>query len=250
LSAKRFATVVAALLAVASTVCLANGTPAPKPDTWAAIGKLPDWSGVWEIIFRPPGGGAPEQPAFTPDYAAKVQAYKAEQEKGGNQDDSTANCVPPGMPQIMNQPYPMEFLFTPGKITVVIEAYSQMRRIFTDGRKLPGDPDATYNGYSVGRWEGDTLVVDSVGFVADTPLSQGGMQHSDKMRIEERMRMTAPDRLEIRTTVTDPVALTKPWTSVKTLARHRNWDIAEYVCEQNNRNFVNDAGKAGIILNK
>ena len=240
----------AALLVAASTVCLATGTPAPKPDTWAAIGKLPDWSGVWEITRGPPGGGAPEQPAFTPDYAAKVKAYKAEEEKGGNQDSSAANCVPPGMPQIMNQPYPMEFLFTPGKITVVIEAYSQMRRIFTDGRKPPDDPDATYNGYSIGRWEGDTLIVDTVGFVADTSLGQGGMQHSDKMRIEERMRMTAPDRLEIRTTVTDPVALTKPWTSVKTLARHRNWDIAEYVCEQNNRNFVNDAGKAGIILNK
>jgi hypothetical protein len=240
----------AALLAAASTVCLANGTPAPKPDTWAAIGKLPDWTGVWEITRGPPGSGAPEQPALTPDYAAKVKAYKAEQDKGGNQDDSTANCVPPGMPQIMNQPYPMEFLFTPGKITVVIEAYSQMRRIFTDGRKPPADPDATYNGYSIGRWEGDTLIVDTIGFVADTPLSQSGMQHSDKMRIEERMRLAAPDRLEIRTTVTDPVALTKPWTSVKTLARHRNWDIAEYVCEQNNRNFVNPEGKAGIILNK
>jgi hypothetical protein len=62
--------------------------------------------------------------------------------------------------------------------------------------------------------------------------------------------MTAPDTLEISTTVQDPVALTKPWTSTKTLKRHRAWDITEYVCEQNNRNFVNDEGKAGIILNK
>jgi hypothetical protein len=248
LSSKRFW--VGMALLSASAVCSAAGTPAPKPDTWAAIGKLPDWTGVWEIT-RGAFGGPPEQPSFTPEYAAKVKAYQAEQEKGGKQDDATANCVPPGMPQIMNQPYPMEFLFTPGKITVVIEAYSQMRRIFTDGRKHPDDPDQTYNGHSIGHWEGDTLVVDSVGFVADTPLGNGGgMQHSEQMRIEERMRMAAPERLEIRTTITDPVALTKPWTSVKTLARHRNWDIAEYVCEQNNRNFVNDAGKAGIILNK
>ena len=236
-------------LIAASAASFATGTAPTKPETWAAIGKLPDWSGVWELVFAR-GGPPPEAPALTPEYAAKLQAFQAEQDKGGHQDNTTANCLPPGMPQIMNQPYPMEFLFTPGKITVVIEAYSQMRRIFTDGRKHPDDPDPTFNGHSIGRWEGDTLVVDSVGFVAETPLGMGGMQHSDKMRIEERFRMTAPDKMEIRTTVYDPVALVKPWTSVKTLTRHRDWDIAEYVCEQNNRNFVNDAGKAGIILNK
>ena len=238
----------AAVLA-ASAAAVAGGTPAAKPEHWAAIGKLPDFSGVWELVFAR-GGPPAEAPAFTPDYAAKLQAYQAEQAKGGHQDNTTANCLPPGMPQIMNQPYPMEFLFTPGKITVVIEAYSQMRRIYTDGRKHPDDPDLTFNGHSIGRWEGDTLVVDTVGFVAQTPLGPGGMQHSDKMRIEERFRMIGAEKMEIRTTVYDPVALTKPWTSLKTLARHRNWDIAEYVCEQNNRNFVNDAGKAGIILNK
>lgn len=237
-----------ALLAAAG-VSGATGTPPPKPETWAAIGKLPDWSGVWELVFAR-GGPPPEQPALTPAYAARLKAYQATQAKGGNQDDSTANCVPPGMPQIMNQPYPMEFLFTPGKITVVIEAYSQMRRIFTDGRKHPDDPDATFNGHSIGRWDGDTLVVDTVGFVADTPLGMGGLAHSDKMRVEERMRMTGPDKLEILTTVHDPVALAKPWSSTKTLMRHRSWDIAEYVCEQNNRNFVNPEGKAGIILSK
>ena len=236
-------------LLTASAISGATGTPPPKPETWAAIGKLPDFSGVWELVFAR-GGPPPEPPALTPEYAAKMKAYQAEEAKGGNQDNTTANCVPPGMPQIMNQPYPMEFLFTPGKITVVIEAYSQMRRIFTDGRKHPDDPDQTYNGHSIGRWDGDTLVVDSMGFVADTPLSQGGIAHSDKMRVEERLRISAPDTMEIRTTVTDPVALTKPWTSVKTLKRHRSWDITEYVCEQNNRNFVNDEGKAGIILNK
>jgi hypothetical protein len=238
-----------AALAAASTIGSAGGTPPPDAQAWAAIGKLPDFSGVWELVFAR-GGPPPEAPALTPEYAAKLKAYQNEQAKGGQQDNTTANCLPPGMPQIMNQPYPMEFLFTPGKITIVIEAYSQMRRIFTDGRKHPEDPDLTFNGHSIGHWEGDTLVVDTVGFVPETPLGQGGLQHSDKMRIEERFRITAPDRMEIRTTVYDPVALTKPWSTVKTLARHRDWEIAEYVCEQNNRNFVNDEGKAGIILNK
>src|SRR5262249_19353698 len=160
-------------------------------------------------------------PSLTPAYEAKRKAYVAEQEKGGNQDNETANCLPPGMPQIMNQPYPMEFLFTPGKITVVIEAYSQIRRIFTDGRNHPDDPDLPSNGHSIGRWNGDTLVVDSVGFVADTPLGQNGVRHSDKMQIEERFHMTGPDKMEVITTITDPLALTKPWTSTKTLVRHR-----------------------------
>ena len=174
-----------AALVAASTVSFAGGTPPATPEHWAAIGKLPDFSGVWELVFAR-GGPPPEAPALTPDYAAKVKAFQAEQEKGGHQDNTTANCLPPGMPQIMNQPYPLEFLFTHGKITVVIEAYSQMRRIFTDGRKLPEDPDATYNGYSVGRWEGDTLVVDTVGFVADTPLSQGGGYEAMKEYTSEK----------------------------------------------------------------
>jgi hypothetical protein len=219
----------AAALSAVSAISSA-GTPPPKPESWIAIGKLPDFSGVWEVVMA---RGAPaEMPSLTPAYAAKQQAYRAEQDKGGNQDNETANCLPPGMPQIMNQPYPMEFLVTPGKITVVIEAYSQMRRIFTDGRKHPDDPDLTFNGHSIGRWDGSTLVVDSVGFVADTPLGQNGLQHSDKMPI------------------TDPLALTKPWTSTKTLVRHRDWDITEYVCEQNNRNSVNEEGKAHINLEK
>jgi hypothetical protein len=233
----------------ASVACW-SAASAPLPgQSWASIAKLPDFGGVWELVFRASGAGAPpEQPAFTPDYAAKLATYKAEAAKGDHEDNLSANCLPPGMPGVMNQPYPVEFLVTPGKLTVVIEAYSQMRRIFTDGRKHPDDPDLTFNGHSIGRWEGDTLVIDTVGFTADTPLGNGGMQHSDKMRIEERMRVTAPDTMEIRTTIYDPVALTKPWTTTKTLARHRDWDIAEYVCEQNNRNFVNPDGKAGINL--
>lgn len=239
---------IALLSASAACWCAAS---APAGESWASIAKLPDFGGVWELVFRPPGNGPrPQAPAFTPDYAAKLKAYEAEQAKGEHQDNPTANCLPPGMPGIMNQPYPMEFLVTPGKVTVAIEAYSQMRRIFTDGRKHPEDPDPTFNGHSIGHWEGDTLVVDTVGFTADTPLGNSwGMKHSEKMRIEERFRVTAPDTMEIQTTVYDPIALTKPWTTTKTLARHRDWDIAEYICEQNNRNFVNDAGKAGIILN-
>ncbi len=152
------------------------------------------------------------------------------------------------MPGVMTQPYPIEILVTPGKITIIAEAYAQWRQIFTDGRKHPDDPDLTYNGHSIGHWEGDTLVVDTIGFTTDTALGNYGVRHSDKMHIVERFRLAQPDRLEVQTTITDPEALTKPWTSTRVYGRHRDWTLAEYVCQQNNRNFTTDEGKAGINL--
>jgi hypothetical protein len=220
----------------------------PQGDTWASIAKLPDWGGIWEVTF---GGGprvAPEAPSLTAAYDARLKDYQAKQRSGEIQDTPAANCVPNGMPSIMTQPYPLEVLFTPGKVTIVIEAYSQWRQIFTDGRKHPEDPDLTFNGHSIGHWEGDTLVVDTVGFTTDTALSGFGVRHSDKMHVVERMRLSAPDVLTIETTITDSDALTKPWTSTRAYGRHRDWTLAEYVCQQNNRNFTTEDGKAGINL--
>jgi len=232
------------------TVCMVAITvPAAAAD---APASKPDLSGVWEVtmgVRTRPGAGMPEQPSLTPEYAQKLAAFKATQAQGENQDTPQANCVPPGMPGIMNQPYPMELLFTPGKVTIVIEAYSQTRRIFTDGRKHPEDPDLTYNGHSIGHWDGDTLVVDSVGFTPDTALGPSqGYRHSDQMHIVERFRLSAPDTMEVVTTIDDPKALSKPFSGTKVLKRHQDWDIAEYICEQNNRNLSDDKGKAGIIL--
>ena len=216
-------------------------------DTWDSIAELPDFGSVWEVTFG--GGGGPgEPPSLTPPYAARLKAYQEAQARGEIQDTPAANCVPNGMPSIMTQPYPIEFLLTPGKVTIMIEAYSQWRQVFTDGREHPEDPDLTFNGHSIGHWEGDTLVVDTVGFTTDTGLGNFGIRHSDKMRIVERLRFTAPDRLQIETTVHDPEALTKPWISTRDYGRHRDWTLAEYVCQQNNRNFTTEDGKAGINL--
>ena len=180
---------------------------------------------------------------LTPEYDAKRRAYQAK----APDDSETANCLPPGMPGIMTQPYPMEFLLTPGKVTIVIEAYTQVRHIYTDGRKLPEDPDPKFFGTSVGRWEGDTLVVESVGFSPIISLT-GGVSPSDKMRIVERFRLADPDNMSIETTITDPVVLAAPYTTSSNLRRHREWTIAEYICEENNRNSVDSTGKAGIDL--
>jgi hypothetical protein len=240
--------VVAVPLGVAVTQTAAAQS-APQGDTWESIAKLPDWGGIWEVTFGGgPRGAAPEQPSLTPAYAVKLKEYQDAQRRGEIQDTPAANCVPNGMPAIMTQPYPMEILFTPGKVTIMIEAYSQWRQIFTDGRKHPDDPDLTFNGHSIGHWDGDTLVVDTIGFTTDTALGNFGMRHSDKMHIVERMHLVDPNKLQIETTITDTQALTKPWTSTHVYGRHRDWTLAEYVCQQNNRNYTTDDGKAGINL--
>jgi len=246
---------------VAATVGIhAQQNFVPKKPTdadWAAVAKLPDFTGVWEVAFgggggrgggRGRAGGAPAFPAgpqLTPAYAEKRRANVDKHAE----DTQAANCLPPGMPGIMGQPYPMEFLLTPGLVTIVIEAYSQVRHIYTDGRPLPDDPDQKFFGTSVGRWENGTLVVDTVGFSPQTEIVSN-TPHSDKMKIVERFALTDPDTMTIETTVTDPEALTAPYTTTRTLRRHRAWTIAEYICEENNRNSVDQNGKAGINIKK
>ena len=245
------------------------------------LAKLPDFNGVWERgaapaaprgggapAAAPPGGGAQRGggappaapgaargagargggraggPAFTPAYEAmRAAAAKTP----APEDSATANCLPPGMPGIMGQPYPMEFLLTPGKVTIVIEAYTQVRHIYTDGRPLPAEPDPKFFGTSIGRWEGDALVTETVGFNEHVQLARG-VGHGDRMKIVERFRLADPDTMTIETTLTDPDALTEPYTTRATLRRHRDWTISEYVCEENNRNFVDPSGKAGVTL--
>jgi hypothetical protein len=183
--------------------------------------------------------------ALTPEYAAKA----AEQARlaAKTEDNPSANCLPPGMPGIMSQPYPIEVLMTPGQVTIVVEAYTQVRHIYTDGRPMPEDPDPSFDGTSIGRWEGDTLVVETMGF---EPVPRGiNFPYSDKMKIVERFKLADADTLSVDTTILDPLALTQPYSmGNRVFKRHRAWTIAEYVCEENNRNFVDDSGKAGIRL--
>jgi len=216
----------------------------------AALGKLPDWeTGVWQIDWAAlfGAGGRPEPPALTPEYAAKLAAFQASQKNGENVQNQNANCVPPGVPQIMQMPYPIEFLFTPGRVTIAIETDSQVRRIYTDGRKHQEDPDLTFNGDSIGHWDGDTLVVDTIGLEPHTEIALG-VGHSDQVHIVERIRKTSPEHLEIATTIEDPKVLTKPWTVVRPYIRHADWTIQEYVCEQNNHDSADDKGRAGFRL--
>ena len=243
-----------ALAAASSTAtsALAAGEPpaqAPPPAAWSALSKLPDFtSGVWQIdwnaLFTP--GGRPTPPALTPEYDAKLKAFVASQAKGENVQNENANCLPPGVPGIMQMPYPLEFIYSPGRVTIAIETDSQVRRIYL-AAKHPDDPDPSYNGDSIGHWEGDTLVVDTIALDPTTSIGPG-VGHTDQTHIVERFHLKDADHMEIATTITDPKVLTAPWTVVRPYIRHRDWKIREYVCEQNNHDSADAEGRAGFHL--
>jgi hypothetical protein len=234
---------IAAGLACAVAGAAGAAGPIDRKAAYEAIMRLPDLDeGVWNIDWQAKSRPAKPQPQLTPEYQAKLDA----RHKAGLQNES-ANCIPPGMPTIMGWPYPFEFLYSPGRVTIAIESDSQVRRIYTDGRGHPADPDPAYNGDSIGHWEGDTLVVDTVALNPDTEIAPG-VGHSDQARITERIHKIGPDLLEIVTTVRDPKVLTQPWTTTMHYVRHRDWTIKEYVCEQNNHDSVDDAGHPGFRL--
>jgi len=233
----------------------ASGAPAAQENAYAALAKLPDWSGVWEParLARPNAEeGPPAPPKLTPEYAAQYAAYQEKNRTtpGINFVSNVANCIPSGLPGSMLQPYPIEFLFTPGRVTINIETYSLVRRIYTDGSPLPEEPDPSYQGTSIGRWEGDTLVVETLGILPETSPLAGINGHSDQLRITERIRLVEPDLLEIATTREDPAVFLEPYTTIARYQRHRDWKIMEYVCAQNNRDSVDEHGNPGFDLER
>jgi hypothetical protein len=225
---------------------LKPGTGAPFPKGhYGDLDKLPDWGGVWMLEFHPGAAERPAPPVLKGKYKADYDAWRAQMVANhGQVKATTSHCTPPGMPGIMQLgQYPYEFLFTPGRVTINQEAWMQTRHIFTDGRPHPNDPDPTYMGDSVGHWEGDTLVADTIALKDAAPLGMG-MNHSDKERIEERIHLKPgdPDTLLDEITVTDPDALAEPWHTVATYHRDRYGQLLEFECAENDRNPVDAKG--------
>jgi hypothetical protein len=245
--------------AVAGAVCTAWLTSAAAADPtpsgaaypkghYASLESLPDWGGIWTLNF--PAPGAPrERPALKGKYQQDYQAWQHEVEtKKGMVAREGSYCRPPGMPGIMGVgQYPIEFLFTPGRVTTHHEAWMQWRVIYTDGRPHPADWDPTFYGHSIGHWEGDTLMVDTVGIKTIVPLGLG-MKHSDKLHIVERIHLARddPNKLLVEMTAEDPEALEKPWHNNLTFTRSRDADLLEFICEENDRNPVDAAGNTGF----
>jgi hypothetical protein len=207
-----------AMLLLASTAALAQ--------------RAPNLSGVWS--FSGLRALSNETPRMTPAGQAKFNANKpsygprAIPPALGN--DPSGKCDPLGLVRLMLFPRPMEIIQVPGRVLQFFEWNHMWRTIWIDGRKLPEDPDPRWFGYSVGRWEEDTLVVQSEGFDNRTWLDQFGNPFSDEMRLEERWRRVG-DTLELSMTLTDPKTYTSPWISEKKVFKLQpKEEIREEIC--------------------
>jgi len=223
---------------------LPDGKPnlsAPAPKT--ADGK-PDLSGVWVTRGGYTGNIAkdlkPGEVSFQP-WAAEL--YKHRQDTL-SKEDPQAYCVLSGVPRENVVPYPFKIVNTAnGMIVILYEALHSYRQIFMDGRKLPKDPNPTWMGYSVGHWDGDTLVVDSSGFVGDNWLDNSGHPGTETMRLTERFHRRDFCHIDLAITVDDPKAYTKPWTVNLQLNANPDTDLIEYVCDENEKDLKHLVGK-------
>jgi len=219
----------------------AEYTP-PRATAYQEVLQLPDWTGIWypdwSLLFE---GRSAARPALTPAAQAKFDAYSESIKENGPNQEAQAQCLPPGIPGIIQQPYPIEILFSPGQVTMLHEAYSQVRRIYTDGRPLPEEPDLFFNGNSIGHWEGNTLVVETVGLHPATTIT-AGVNHSEQARVVERIFLQAPGQLVDEITITDPEVLTAPFKTKVAFRLDNSFPIREYVCSENNRLVSGDHG--------
>jgi hypothetical protein len=183
------------------------------------------------------------KPVEVPFTALGKKVFDAAQATN-SKEDPEGHCLPPGVPRMMYTPYPTEILQLPERIVFVYEGGAHVwRNIWMDGRKQPVDPNPTYLGYSVGRWEGDTLVVDTMGFNDRTWLDAAGHGHGEKLHVTERFIRSDSSTLRVEATMEDPDYYTKPWTTVTFATWYPNQEILEYVCQENNRDLSHLVGK-------
>ena len=181
---------------------------------------------------RSPGASPLKSP-----YKEQHAEYLAKAAKGSVA-DPVALCYPPGMPRMMVMVYGMELLQTPGQIAMTSEWQAASRRIWMNDKAHP-DPeelDPTYAGHSIGRWEGDTLVIDTVGIREDVPVDFLGLPHSGKLHVVERITQKSPGVLVNEITIEDPDAFVAPWKETMTYRFRPDLRLQEYTCLENNRN--------------
>jgi hypothetical protein len=217
-----------------------------------------DLSGVWEANMP---GAKWATYSFTPDIPPMTpwgkQRYLAVKPSYGPRSfgDSTdyvnpttgkdVGCLPPGVPRIYIQPFALEMIQTPGRVVEYFEFDHHVRQIFTDGRQHPKDPELTWMGDSIGWYEGDALVVDTVGLSDKTWIDRGGLPHSDQLHVIERIRRPNHEALEISITIDDPKAYTKTWSGYRNYKLEPTWNIKEFICADNsdyNEDFIKNSG--------
>jgi hypothetical protein len=215
---------------------------APAPTT--QDGK-PDLSGVWsptdnrygrDIAAALTSGDIPYQPW--------AKALFDERKDGAHsKEDPDANCLPQGVPKINAIAYPQKFIQSRESIVIVYEAFTLWRQIFMDGRGIRADANPTWMGYSTGKWEGDTLVVDTRGFNGKAWLDQQGRPSTDALHVIERFHRKNVGHMEIRITIEDPKAYTRPWTIAEELHLLPETEPMEFICNENTRDLEHLPGR-------
>src|SRR6202045_5266587 len=213
--------------------------PPPTAQDWQALAKLPDWSGVWTpVISDQVAQEKTNRPPWTPQVAKQIEKMYVD-ERGGRPFEIIDHCFPTGMPSWMLITHnAFEVLFTPGRVTILGEGDgNRMRRIYTDGRPHPPDPDPSFHGHSVGHWEGGTLVIDTIALLPQVYLAVNeavGIPNNGDMHIVEHLHLQGPDTLHDDLEITSSKLLAKPWLTTRTYYRQRarKYEIVEGVCPQ------------------
>jgi hypothetical protein len=224
-------------------------TPDGKPNLTAPAPKLPDGkpdlSGVWE----------PEANKYVRDIAADLKPgevpfqpwakalYEQRIDGSHSREDPDANCLPQGVPKINAAPAPWRIVQTPGYIVIVYEAFNLWRQVFLDGRRRARDLNPTWMGYSIGNWEGDTLVVDTAGFNGKAWLDQLGKPSTEALHVIERFRRKDFGHMDLRVTIDDPKAYTRPWTVTQEVHLLPDAELLEFICNENNRDVAHLPGQ-------
>jgi hypothetical protein len=213
-----------------------------------AYGQEPDLSGIyWTKQYNAKielvgGGELPFTPAGKKAYETNMAGFK----DGSIEDKARTVCVPDGIPRVWANPYPFEIVYgPPGNLTILYELSHQVRVIrmnksMPTGRELIAFP--SFNGYSIGRFEGDTLVIESAGFKGATFADATGAPQSDEMQTVERIRKTSPTELEVLVTVHDPENYTRDWQARFLFNQRNDLRIEDYVCGEEHRNISSIPG--------
>ena len=192
---------------------------APAAESWKG-----DLTGVWQ------GPYTPDLTRGAPGYINTLGQGRLRRVHG-----TIDPCLPVGVTRQANAPDPIEIVQTPQRVVILYESWHVFRSIPTDGRDHPKNLDPTWLGNSIGKWDGDTLVVDVAGLNDKTALDTNGHPHSDKLHLTERFRRTGPKTMSYEVTVDDPVAYTAPWKQSRVFQLKPGWELMEYVCLENER---------------
>ena len=230
------------LLQSADPVAQGRGVAVPAAAAPARPAPVRDLTGVW-FKRTPPGvkqfDGSTWTPGVAPPLTAWGLAEKAKNKPNNSgefqlhetNDPVLTKCYPPGVPRVYFHPYPFEMIQTPTAVLQVFEYDHFMRRLWTDGRPLPADPDLIWMGTSVGKWLTSTsFEVVTVGLNDKTWLDRAGASHSDQLKVTETFRRTAFDKLELDVKMEDPKALARPWTATGYFELRPGWELGEISC--------------------